>query len=210
MQYSRLFLVLTTLILGASLTDVSAQIVGESNNEASEQTTSFVTVKYTDAKTTAKRRTPSTALERKIFKNLIRLPRYGVFDHISFILDGGTLTLRGKVNAAINKSDAERSVKRIEGVSVVVNNIEILPPSSFDDSIRRRTLRSLSLSGGLYRYFLGASPQVRIVVKNGRVELEGSVDNRRDLNRMNVLANGVSSVFSVTNNLMVREDETAR
>ena len=37
------------------------------------------------------------------------------------------------------KSDAERVVSRIEGVSKVVNNVEVLPLSPFDDRIRLAT-----------------------------------------------------------------------
>jgi hyperosmotically inducible protein len=88
----------------------------------------------------------------------------------------------------------------------VVNNIQVLPLSSFDDSIRLRTLRTLQSGGSLYRYFLGASPSVKIIVDRGNVTLEGFVVNRGDYNLANILANGVSGVFSVRNNLVVEKE----
>jgi hyperosmotically inducible protein len=92
-------------------------------------------------------------------------------------------------------------------VETVVNNIEVLPLSNFDDSIRLRTLRTLQNRGGsLYRYFLGASPSVKIIVDRGNVALEGYVANRGDYNLMNILANGVPGVFSVRNNLIVEKE----
>jgi osmotically-inducible protein OsmY len=40
-------------------------------------------------------------------------------------------------------------------------------------------------------------------VKSGRVTLEGVVDNEADKNTAGIRANGVSGIFSVTNNLQV-------
>jgi osmotically-inducible protein OsmY len=43
-------------------------------------------------------------------------------------------------------------------------------------------------------------------VENGHVTLEGYVNNRGTANTMNILANGVPGVFSVTNNLVVNNN----
>ncbi len=144
-------------------------------------------------------------VEQKIFKQINKLPYYGVFDHIAFSYDNGTVNLYGKVANAMNKKSAERSIRDIQGVTNVVNNIEILPLGSFDNSIRRQTLREFS-SRGLYRYLWEPNPSVRIIVDRGHVTLEGYVANRGDFNLMNILANGVSGTFSVTNNLIVGKD----
>lgn len=149
----------------------------------------------------------SSQVEQKVFKQLVKLPYYGVFDHISYRVDGDTVFLYGKVANAVNKKDAEKSVKRVEGVRKVVNSIEVLPLSRFDNSIRYQTLRTLSTRGGsLYRYFQGANPSVRIIVDNGHVTLEGVVASRGDSNLANILANQVAGVFSVKNNLQIERD----
>ncbi len=144
-------------------------------------------------------------VEQKVFKEINKLPYYGVFDHIAFSYNGGTITLYGKVANAMNKKGAERSVRDIQGVTNVVNNIEILPPGSFDNSIRRQTLREFA-NKGLYRYLSETNPSVRIIVDRGHVTLEGYVANRGDYNLMNILANGVPGTFSVQNNLIVGND----
>jgi osmotically-inducible protein OsmY len=118
-------------------------------------------------------------------------------------VSGDTVTLSGKVRNAVNKSDAENSVERIPGVSRVINEIEILPVGGFDDSIRVRLYETLSRSGSLSRYLWTVNPPVRLIVDRGHVSLEGFVSNRGDYNTMNILAHGVSGVFSVTNNLVV-------
>ncbi len=145
-------------------------------------------------------------IEQKVFKEILTLPYYGVFDHIAFKVDGGTVTLYGKVANAVNRKSAERSIRDIKGVTNVVNNIEILPLGSFDNTIRRQVFREFA-SRGLYRYLWEPNPSVRIIVENGHVSLEGYVANRGDYNLMNILANGVSGVFSVDNNLFVGKDQ---
>jgi hyperosmotically inducible protein len=148
----------------------------------------------------------SPGMMKDIRKKLVTLPYYGVFDNIAFRLDGGTVTLFGQVIRPSTRSDAARRVSKIEGVDRVVNKIEVLPLSSYDDSIRARTYRAVFRSGSLYRYAQGANPSVHIIVKRGRVTLEGVVANKMDSQLAYVAANGVSGVFSVTNNLRIEKD----
>lgn len=137
---------------------------------------------------------------------LVMLPLYGVFDNLAYKVDpDGTVTLLGQVARSILKSDAENAVKRIEGVPRVINNIEILPTSINDDRIRRATYRAIYRNSVLAPYQLRAVPPIHIIVKNGHVTLEGVVARQMDKQIAGVQANGVSGVFSVTNNLQVKE-----
>src|SRR5690349_14664661 len=111
----------------------------------------------------AKAQTPQNGIERKVFKELIKLPYYGVFDHIAFKVNGNNVILYGKVANARNKKDAEDVVEDVVGEGNVINNIEILPPSSSDRFIRERILRTFA-DKGLYRYLWEPNPSVRIVV----------------------------------------------
>ena len=144
---------------------------------------------------------------KKIRKELVTLPFYGVFDNLAYSFDGSTATLYGQVVRPTTKSDAERRVRRIPGVGRVVNQIEVLPLSSFDDSIRRRAYRQIFGTAGLYRYAMGANPSLHIVVNRGRLTLEGVVANEGDRRFAQVAALQVPGVFSVTNNLRVESDE---
>src|ERR1041384_8399496 len=91
-------------------------------------------------------------LAKKVRHELVMLPYYGVFDNLAYSINGGTVTLYGQVVRASTRSDAANRVKRIAGVSRVVNNIKVLPLSSFADRIRAATYRSIARTGGLYRY----------------------------------------------------------
>jgi hyperosmotically inducible protein len=99
--------------------------------------------------------------------------------------------------------DAGKFVRSIPGVTNVVNNIEVLPPSRFDDQIRRAEFRAVFSQADLGRYTMGAIPQVHIIVKNGHVSLEGVVMNEMDKNIAGIVANTVPGVFSVENHLQV-------
>jgi hyperosmotically inducible protein len=147
------------------------------------------------------------AVEDKIFHEILMLPNYGLFDHITYQMDGNTVILGGDVYSLGTRKGAENRVKRIPGVQRVVNNIRELPPSPSDDRIRRELVRQIARTGGLYRYLQGPNPSVRLIVDNGRVSLEGYVSNRSDANLMNIAANGIFGVFNVQNNLIVTREQ---
>ena len=142
-------------------------------------------------------------LQKEVRHELVMLPWYGIFDNLAYRVDGSTVTLFGQVTRPTLKSDAENVVKRIEGVDRVINNIEVLPLSPMDNQIRMAEYRAIYGFGPLQRYALGAVPPIHIIVKNGHVTLEGVVANQGDANIANIRANGVSGVFSVTNDLRV-------
>jgi hyperosmotically inducible protein len=148
-------------------------------------------------------KTELTPTENKVRKELVTLPFYGVFDNLTFRVDGDTVYLGGQVTRPTLKSTAGNVVKRIEGVNRVVNEIEVLPLSRHDDLVRLGVLRAVYSQPSLQRYGMGANPSIRIIVNNGNVTLEGVVANEGDRNIAGIRANGVFGAFSVTNNLRV-------
>ena len=145
----------------------------------------------------------SEHISKEVRHELVMLPYYGVFDDLAYRVDGNNVTLFGAVTRPTLKNDAERSVKRIEGVANVTNNIEVLPLSPNDDQIRRAVFRAIYSQPGLDLYGLRAVPTIHIIVKNGNVILRGAVGNQGDKDRANIAANGVAGVFSVKNELIV-------
>jgi BON domain-containing protein len=142
---------------------------------------------------------------REVRHELLMLPYYGVFDDLEYRVDGHTVVLQGYVISehSTTKADAERAVKKIEGVDKVVNNIEVLPPSPMDDGLRAQLYRKIYGYGPLFKYANLSIPPIHIVVKNGRVILKGVVDNETDKNLVAMLANQVPGIFEVTNDLRV-------
>src|ERR1700733_11603040 len=155
----------------------------------------------------AQREQPSAKTQERIVREvrheLLMLPYFGVFDYIAFKVDGYNVTLLGQVVRPTLKSDAENAVKHIEGVEKVDNQIEVLPPSRMDDRLRLTLYRAIYGYPALEKYALGVQKPIRIIVKNGRVTLEGVVDREADKHLAGLRANGVPGIFSVTNNLQV-------
>jgi hyperosmotically inducible protein len=142
-------------------------------------------------------------ITKEVRHEILMLPYFGVFDNIVYKVDGSTVTLLGQVVRPVLKSDAENVVKHIEGVEKVDNQIEVLPASPMDDGIRRRLFREIYGYPALEKYALGVQKPIRIIVKSGRVTLEGVVDNEEDKNIAGIRANSVPGTFAVTNNLQV-------
>ena len=149
---------------------------------------------------------PQEKLIKEVRHQLVMLPWYSVFDNLAYKVEGDKVTLYGQVTRPTLKSDAEAVVKSVEGVSAVVNNIEVLPPSPMDDQLRRAIYRAIYGDSGLSRYSVQAVPSIHIIVKNGNVSLEGVVDTEADKNLAYLRANQVPNVFSVKNNLVVAGD----
>jgi hyperosmotically inducible protein len=156
-----------------------------------------------EAKNQASEPKSQQVLYKEVRHRLIMLPWYSVFDNLAYKVEGDKVTLYGQVTRPSLKSDAEAEVKSLEGVSAVVNNIEVLPPSPMDDQLRRAIYRSIYGESGLSRYSIQAVPSIHIIVKGGNVALEGVVDSEADKNLANIRASQVPNVFSVKDNLTV-------
>ncbi len=164
-------------------------------------------------------------LIENIRKVLTALPYYGMFDHLVFELEEGRVTLGGYAFRPVLKAWAEREVSRVGGVAKVDNQIEVLPASTNDDRIRMAVFRAIyqdpnlagyGFGGETWKAFAGYEHEllyfqreplgifpIHIIVKHGNVILAGLVASQEDKNLAGVKANGVSGVFSVTNNLRV-------
>ena len=170
------------------------------------------------------------ALVEQVREELASLDNYGVFDNISFQLNGGTVTLSGQASQPQLKKQAEKVVRRIEGVQQVTNEIEALPNSSEDDRIR--TLAYIQIYGhpslsrynpnfgtplfdSLVRRTFGLTQDpppgnhpIHIVVKNNQITLEGVVDTEGDKTVAGMQANSVNGAMKVTNNLRVGNEKS--
>ena len=143
-------------------------------------------------------------VEADVERELFMLANYSVFDFLAFRVEpGGTVRLLGAVIRPTLKSDAERRVKRVQGVDTVINEIEVLPVSPSDDAIRLAVARNIYNSNALDRYGFQSQPPIHIIVKQGRVTLEVVVDSESDKTVAGLKAREINGVFDVKNNLMI-------
>lgn len=146
-------------------------------------------------------------MAKQIRHNLLMLPYYSIFDDLAFRLNGSVVTLEGACPGDPPwdiKSAAEQAVKKVPGVTQVINNIKVLPLSPMDWDIRRAMVRAIYGDPSIgMRYGYQALPSIHIIVENGHVTLEGVVDNQFDDTLIRTKANSVPGVFSVTDHLTV-------
>ncbi len=152
---------------------------------------------------------PAEGLAHDVRHQLAVVPYLSVFDHIAFTLDGNKVTLTGQVVRPTLKSEAEAAVKSIEGVGAVVNQIEVLPASPTDDDLRNAVYRAIYEDEVLSRYAVEELPSIHIIIKNGKVTLEGHVESEAEKNRATARAGFVTNVTSVKNDLVVQAREKA-
>lgn len=161
----------------------------------------------------------------QIRKELVTLPNFGLFDDIRFSIEANTVILTGYASRPTLKSSAENVVKDVPGVERVINRIEVLPLSRFDDEIRARAYVAIYGDPTLSRYNpnrgvpLPMSPAriaagitndpppgvhpIRIIVNNGHLTLAGIVDTALDRQVAEARANNVFGALSVKNQLEV-------
>lgn len=137
---------------------------------------------------------------RSVSKEVLRYPRFTVFDSVHANVDDGVVTLTGKVTMPFKRNDIEKRVARLDGVREVHNEIEVLPVSIHDDELRHRIARSIYGNSSFWSYAAMANPPIHIIVERGHVTLEGVVNSHVD----RLLARSLASqhlAFSVKNNL---------
>jgi hyperosmotically inducible protein len=161
-------------------------------------------VRHASAKTTLQTGARAHII-KEVRHELVTLPYYGVFDWLEFeVRPDNTVVLRGQVVHPSTKSDAERRVRKIEGVKQVVNEIEVLPVSPEDDRLRVALYRTLyNWDSPLFRYATQSVPPIHIIVNHGRAVLKGIVATKGDADLAYTLARGVPGLFDVKNELQV-------
>lgn len=126
--------------------------------------------------------------------------QFTIFDDISADVTNGVVTLTGKVTMPYKKADIAKRVAKVDGVTNVVDKVEVLPVSTFDDELRYRVARAIYGNSNFWNLAARANPPIHIVVERGRVTLTGVVQSDVDRMLARSLATGFGE-FSVTNAL---------
>jgi osmotically-inducible protein OsmY len=149
---------------------------------------------------------PDSKLQQKLARQLAfdRVGYYdNTFNYLALDVKNGVVTLDGDTVSDVAKDSALAIVARTPGVKDVVSQVNVLPVSRFDDSIRVRTARAIYRDSVLGRYASDPVHPIRIVVDNGHVTLYGTVESTMDKTIAGMRANAVPGAFSVENKLVV-------
>ena len=149
---------------------------------------------------------PDDQLQQKLAKKLAydRVGYYdNAFNYLALSVKDGVATISGDTLNDVAKDSALAIVARTPGVKDVVSQVNVLPVSIFDDSIRVRTARAIYRDSVLGRYATDPVDPIRIVVDNGHVTLYGTVQSVMDKTIAGIRASSVPGAFSVENKLAV-------
>ena len=139
-------------------------------------------------------------LAEEIGRVVQRYSQFTIFDDVNGRVEGGIVTLEGKVTMPYKKNEIERRVARIDGVREMKSAIAVLPVSQFDEDLRYRIARAIYGNPSFWNYAAMSNPPIHILVENGRVTLTGVVGTEADRMLARSLATGLGE-FSVKNDL---------
>jgi len=133
---------------------------------------------------------------------------YGIlFNNLTLDVKDGVATIGGQVRDYPSRDSAIAVAETMPGVKDVVDNVEVLPTSTFDDDLRIRVARAIYGNNVLSRYAMDPQKPIRIVVDNGHVSLYGVVDSPMDKQIAVTQAKSVPNVFSVEDHLMIANSD---
>ena len=157
----------------------------------------------------------AAAQERKdlqIFNDISREVRryvyFTVFDDVNASVTDGAVVLTGKVTMPFKRDEIEKRVARVDGVTSVVNRLDVLPVSTFDDALRYQIARAIYGNPSFWHYAAMVNPPIHIVVEHGRVRLTGVVQSHVERVLARSLATSFNA-FSVSNDLKTEAEVRA-
>jgi hyperosmotically inducible protein len=139
-------------------------------------------------------------LFKDVQEQVLSYAQFTIFDDVGAAIDGGVVTLAGRVTMPFKRFDIERRVAKIAGVTRVVNRIGVLPVSPFDEDLRYAIARAIYGSSAFWPYASMSNPPIHIIVEHGRVTLTGVVSCEVDRMLARSLASSFGA-FSVTSEL---------
>lgn len=120
---------------------------------------------------------------------------------IAVAVNNGVVTLTGFVRSYSQKSQAERDAKRVAGVVGVANDIEVRLPvidERPDPEIARDATNALKAE------LPYSSENIKVIVKNGWLTLEGNVEWNYSRERAESAVKRVRGVKGITNSIVVK------
>ena len=136
-------------------------------------------------------------------------PHFTIFDDVSVSVENGMVTLVGKMTMGYKRDELQKRVSAIAGVKQVVNQLDVLPASSFDDTLRQQIARAIYGNANFWTYAAMRNPPIHIIVEGSRVTLTGLVRTETDRRLAQALATQFNAV-SVSNALNIDAEMRGR
>ena len=134
--------------------------------------------------------------------DILTYPWFTIFDWITLEIQGDRLIVNGQVTLPSKKQDIGNFLAHVKGVADLEDNLEVLPTSEYDDSLRVAIARAI-YNDPYFIHYHQALPSIHIIVKNGNVTLEGVVANQLDRAKAETDARLAATYFNFTDNLQI-------
>jgi osmotically-inducible protein OsmY len=126
-------------------------------------------------------------------------------EDISIAVHDHIISLTGFVHGYMEKVAAEKAAKRVYGVKAVANDIEVkVGIEKSDPEIAREAVEALQ------RNYSVPDERIKVMVKNGQVALEGSVDWHYQKQAAEAAIRDLAGVKDVSNDLQVKAGVTSQ
>jgi hyperosmotically inducible protein len=131
---------------------------------------------------------------------------FSIFDDVNITVTDHAITLTGRVTMPFKRDEIAARVGRIDGGRVVINEIKVLPASSYDAKLRVRIAQAIYSHPSFWQYAAMAHPPIHIIVEGGRVTLTGRAQTDADRMLAYALAQ-VEGVLSIKNDLKLDKNQ---
>lgn len=131
---------------------------------------------------------------------------FTIFDDAEVEVNEGVAVLTGYVTMPYKSQAMVELASRVDGVQQVVDKLEVLPVSGFDDQVRYAAAVRIYNDPLFWNYAIQVNPPIHIVVKHGRVTLTGVVMSEVERRKAAQIARSIFGVLSVENKLRLERE----
>lgn len=122
-------------------------------------------------------------------------------DGIEVSLEAGVIRLMGQVNTLAAKRAAEKNAERTRSVARVDNQLVVIATSK-----EQETKAAAAVRGALARDIYVSDGDIEVTVNDGVAKLSGTINSRTGQQRAETIAESVSGITSVDNQLKVADN----
>jgi osmotically-inducible protein OsmY len=141
------------------------------------------------------------SLAEAVATKIRRYVFFSVFDDVNVGVIDGVATLTGYVTMPYKSQAMAKLASRVAGVQGVADQIEVLPVSGFDDSLRYTIAVRIYNDPLFWNYAIQVDPPIHVIVRHGRVTLTGVVLSEVERRKAEVIARSAFGALSVENQL---------
>ncbi|MCH9650105.1 MAG: BON domain-containing protein [Deltaproteobacteria bacterium] len=146
---------------------------------------------------------PDESIRKDIQNTLDTYLSNQVFDWVEARVESGQVLLTGQVDNPSTQARIQRAITKVPGVWRLVNSVETLPVSLFDDEVRSQALVAIYSHPAFVGQGLLNNPSIHILVSHGRIALKGTVATLAQKRLAESLVRSGTLSYGVDNQILI-------